>query len=252
MFELLEPQVGIGRRILTLSISVILHGVVIAALVVIPLIYYNILPKPEILTFLAEPPAPPPPPPPPAPPARVYHFTEHIAHYYAPTQIPKTIPPPTQEQPVFDSQVWQGVPGGVPGGVAGGVIGGVSGGTLGGVLGIKAPSNMSPPPPPPKAEPVRPIRVGGDLQAAKLVFKVDPEYPRLARQARVEGLVIMQVTVDEQGKVTNVQVLRGHPLLVNAAVNAVKQWRYKPTYLNGHAVPVIATVTVTFALSSSS
>ncbi len=62
----------------------------------------------------------------------------------------------------------------------------------------------------------------------------------------------MQVTVDEQGNVSDVQVLRGHPLLNAAAVNAVKQWKYKPTYLNGHAVPVIATVTVTFALSSSS
>jgi protein TonB len=78
--------------------------------------------------------------------------------------------------------------------------------------------------------------------------KVEPEYPQLARMARVSGTVILQVTVSEEGDVTDVRVLRGHPLLNDASVNAVRQWKYSPTLLNGEPVPVSATVTVFFNL----
>jgi TonB family protein len=91
-----------------------------------------------------------------------------------------------------------------------------------------------------------PIRVGGNVQESKLVQRVEPIYPDQAKDARISGVVILQVTVDEQGNVSDIRVMRGHPLLQNAAVEAVRQWRYSPTLLNGEAVPVIATVTVPF------
>jgi TonB family protein len=92
------------------------------------------------------------------------------------------------------------------------------------------------------------IRAGRQAMEPKLIRKVEPVYPDLARKARVQGIVTLQVTVDEEGFVTDVRVISGHPLLSKAEVEAVKQWRYSPTLLNGKAVPVMATVTVSFAL----
>ncbi len=140
-----------------------------------------------------------------------------------------------------------GVAGGVPGGVPGGVVGGVPGGVTGGVLG-GVPKSAAPPPPPPPTHLTEPIQVGGNLQASQLVKRVEPDYPELARQARVQGLVLLRVTIDEKGDVVKIEVVRGHPLLVDAAVKAVRQWKYRPTLINGNPVPVIATVTVPFAL----
>jgi len=108
-------------------------------------------------------------------------------------------------------------------------------------------------PPPPPADPGRrdPIRVGGPIQQGKLIHKVDPDYPEVARQARIQTTILLEVVVNGQGEVTNVKVLRGHPALDQAAIDAVKQWRYSPTLLNGEAVPVITTVSVAFALSDN-
>jgi len=99
----------------------------------------------------------------------------------------------------------------------------------------------------PVAKPQRdPIRVGGNVQESKLIARVEPVYPAEAQAARISGVVILQATINEKGEVWDVKVLRGHPLLDQAAADAVKQWRYSPTRLNGEPVPVIATVTVTF------
>jgi TonB family protein len=91
-----------------------------------------------------------------------------------------------------------------------------------------------------------PIRVGSNIQESKLIHKVDPVYPDSAKMARVSGVVILQVTVGVEGNVLEAQVLRGHPLLDQAALEAVRQWRYSPTMLNGAVVPVIATVSLRF------
>jgi TonB family protein len=91
-----------------------------------------------------------------------------------------------------------------------------------------------------------PIRVGGNVQESKLISKVEPVYPELAKRARVSGRVIMMVTANEEGLVTDVRVTNGHPLFTDAAVYAVKQWRYSPTLLDGVPVPVIFTVTCIF------
>jgi len=128
-----------------------------------------------------------------------------------------------------------GVEGGVPGGVEGGVPGGVVGGVVGGLPDA---------PPPPQA-----VRVGGQIKEPKKLKNVNPSYPDIAKQARVQGVVILECTISPQGKVTDVKVLRGIPLLDAAAIEAVKQWVYSPTLLNGVPVPVIMTVTVNFRLS---
>jgi TonB family protein len=108
-----------------------------------------------------------------------------------------------------------------------------------------------PPPPPPRPVKRYPIKVGGNVQQSKLIKRVEPVYPELAKRARVEGRVVLVVTVDEEGSVAEIKVRNGHPLLYEAAVTAVRQWKYSPTLLNGEPVPVITTVTVTFSYAAS-
>ena len=100
-------------------------------------------------------------------------------------------------------------------------------------------------PPPQEA----PVRVGGNIKEPKKIKHVNPEYPDIAKQARVQGIVILECVISPQGKVSNVTVLRGIPLLDQAAQDAVRQWVYSPTLLNGVPVPVIMTVTVNFKLN---
>jgi protein TonB len=123
-------------------------------------------------------------------------------------------------------------------GIEQGVIGGVTGGAAGGLLDAPPP----PPPPPP------PVRVGGQIKAPVRVKNVNPVYPSIAQSARVQGVVIIEATIGPDGRVTDTKVLRSIPLLDQAAVDAVKQWTYTPTLLNGVPVPVIMTVTVNFTL----
>jgi TonB family protein len=105
---------------------------------------------------------------------------------------------------------------------------------------------MAAPPPPPPPPP--PVRVGGQIKAPVRVKNVNPVYPSIAQSARVQGVVIIEATIGPDGRVTDTKVLRSIPLLDQAAVDAVKQWTYTPTLLNGVPVPVIMTVTVNFTL----
>jgi protein TonB len=158
----------------------------------------------------AQPPPPPPPPP----------TTQAQA-----TPLPR-IEPRIEHRP-SERPARVRVEGGVPGGVVGGVVEGL------------------PAPPPPSG----PVRVGGQIREPTKLHNVVPVYPEIAKQARVQGIVILQVTIGPDGRVTDVEILRGIPLLDAAAVDAVKQWRYTATLLNGVPVPVIMTVTVNFRLS---
>jgi protein TonB len=140
--------------------------------------------------------------------------------------------------------------GGVPGGVAGGAAGGV----LGSIL-DSAPRavNVLPPPPPKVVEkkevtPTR-IRVGGVVQAANLTKKVQPTYPPLAKQARIQGKVILSAVISKDGSIQNLTVQSGHALLIQAALDAVRQWVYKPTLLNNEPVEVSTEIEVNFTLS---
>jgi protein TonB len=130
--------------------------------------------------------------------------------------------------------------GGIEGGVAGGVEGGVPGGVVGGVVG-----GLPDAPPPP---PVKAVRVGGDIREPRRVVYVPPVYPTLAVKAAVQGMVIIEATINERGRVTDATVLRSIPILDDSALEAVRQWVYTPTLLNGVPTPVIMVVTVRFTL----
>ncbi len=97
--------------------------------------------------------------------------------------------------------------------------------------------------------PAAPVRVGGGVQSAKLIFGPRPAYPALARAARIQGTVRIQALIARDGSIGNLQLLSGPPLLIAVAIEAVKQWRYQPTLLNGEPVEVITEIAVTFALS---
>lgn len=109
-----------------------------------------------------------------------------------------------------------------------------------------------PPPPRPAPEtqklPSAPLPVGGDVQMAKILRKVIPLYPPLARAARISGVVRLIGTIGKDGTIQNLQIVSGHPMLARAAVEAVEQWVYKPTLLNGNPVEVIAPIEVNFTL----
>lgn len=236
---LTAPTSVAGRRSATLGVSIVLHALLIAAVVVVPLLSYDVVPVPGeavLRAFFVTPPdlAPPPPPPPPPAPA--------ASRSIKPTAAPKQVESQTFVAPIeVPSEITADEPldlGGVEGGVAGGVEGGVPGGVVGGIVG-----GLPQEAPPPKV-----VRVGGQLVAPKLVRTVEPVYPLLAVQARASAIVIMEAQVDTRGFVKAVRVLRGHPLFDEAALEAVRQWRYKPLLLNGEPTEFILTVTVIFNL----
>ncbi|HXH50307.1 MAG TPA: energy transducer TonB [Terriglobia bacterium] len=224
----------------TLPVAYILEIIIIGITVIIPLIYTDALPKAQLMTFLVAPPPPPPPPPPPAKaPPVVVHKVSMADLMKAPTVIPRTIAKIKDQPAVQSAGVVGGVTGGVPGGQMGGVLGGIIGGVTGG----------PPPPPPPKPTTPQRIRVGGQVEAAKLIFKPTPEYPPLAKMARIQGTVRLEAIISKDGTIQDLKVLNGHPLLVKAALDAVKQWRYQPTLLNGEPVEVVTEIDVNFTLA---
>ena len=221
----------------TVILSMIFQTAFLAVLILIPLIYTEALPKMMMATLLVAPPPPPPPPPPPI--AAVVHVKPQVhlmdaGKLVAPKVIPKDIKIIKEDAPDMS-----GMQGGVTGGVAGGQMGGVIGGVIGGVGAA---------PPPPKPSQTR-IRQGGQVQAAKLMNKVQPLYPPLARQTRISGTVRLHAIIGKNGGVEQLEVISGHPLLVQAALDAVKQWRYQATTLNGEPVEVDTTIDVIFSLN---
>jgi TonB family protein len=113
---------------------------------------------------------------------------------------------------------------------------------------VPLPPPPPPPPPPAPGQTSTRVRVGANVLAANLVSKVDPVYPALAKQARIQGVVVVEAQISKGGNVENLQVISGHPLLVQAAIEAVKQWEYSPVLLNGEAMDVVSTININFAL----
>jgi TonB family protein len=145
-----------------------------------------------------------------------------------------------------------GVPGGVSGGVSSGVSGGTSGGVGGGVPGGVAGASTGDATPWRVSWPQDAIRVGGTMKPPIKVRDVKPMYPEIARTSRVQGVVICEALIGVDGKVADVRVLRSIPLLDQAAIDAVRQWEFVPTLLNGNPVPVVMTTTVNFILDGGS
>jgi len=223
------------RRSVTLPVSIVLHTAAALALIVIPLLASDSIPDVQsgVRAFLVEPLSVAPPPPPPA--AR-------------PAVAPRVIPKPEPKQQAFvapvevpteiqpEQAIDLGIDNGSPDGVAGGVPGGVVGGIVGGL-----------PEAPPA--PVAPVRVGGSVREPRRLMVVPPVYPELAMMARLQGTVVIEATINERGRVVNVNLVEGAPLLTDAALEAVKKWVYTPTLVNGVPTPVIMKVTVHFRLS---
>jgi periplasmic protein TonB len=228
----------------SLLVSLAVHTAIIGAIVLVPLVFCSVLPENPIITFLMKTPDVPLPPIPPAPPARTVSGSRNkkidIDGFYEPKKIPDVIPPSDPSTDQYDlSSVIQGL--GAPSqgtgpnpSVAASLI-----------QDIKVAE-----PPPPKL-PIRrtPIRVSAPILQSKLVHRVDPVYPPLAIRTHTSGEVILEATIDEEGNVMQpVRVLKGHPLLVDAAVQAVSQWKYSPTIQGGEPMQIMATVTVIFTL----
>lgn len=222
----------------TMVVSTIVQAAILGVLILIPLIYTEALPKQMLTTFLVAPPPPPPPPPPPIAQIKIVKPVVHLIQQnklMAPTVIPKKVNIIKEEENPPDVGVQGGVVGGVPGGSAGGVLGGIIGGAPG--------SNL---PPPPKA-PQR-IHVGGNVQSAKLLRQIIPTYPPIAKTAHISGTVILHAIIAKDGSIQALAYVSGPPLLMRNAMEAVRQWRYQPTELNGEPVEVDTTISVVFTL----
>jgi len=232
------------KRGWTSLVSFALQVVIVGVMVLIPLIFTEALPKTQLMTFLVAPPPPPPPPPPAAAPVKVVKQiqTDIVnGQLRTPTKIPKKVeiikedeaPPPV----MATTGVVGGVPGGVPGGSMGGVLGSIA--SAGSVAAL------------PKVATPQRVRVSSGVSTGMLVRKVNPVYPPLARQARIQGQVVLQAQISKTGDIENLQLVSGHPMLAPAAIEAVKQWKYKPYLLNGEPVEVETTVQVNFSLAGS-
>lgn len=223
----------------TVAMSAIIQAAIVGVFILIPLLVTEALPKDTVATWITAP-APPPPPPPPPPKVQVIKQQAppliQAGKLTAPTVIPKKVNIIKEEAPPPD--VATGMTGGVAGGVGGGSMGGVLGGIIGGTGGG--------PPPPPKT-PER-IRVGGNVQAANLIHQVMPMYPEIAKTAHIQGTVLLHAVIAKNGTIEQLQYISGPPLLMRSAMDAVRQWRYRPTLLNGEPVIVDTTISVVFTL----
>ena len=230
------------KRGVTTVISFALQVLLVGVLVLIPLLFTEALPKQQLLTFLVAPPPPPPPPPPPA--AAPIKIVKQIqtdivnGQLRTPTKIPEKVQMIKEDEAPPPMAATGGVVGGVPGGVPGGQMGGVIGGII----------SSTPVAVPKVATPQR-VRVSQGVSQGLLIRKVQPNYPPLARQARIQGTVLLQAEISKDGTIENLRLISGHPMLAPAAIEAVRQWRYKPYMLNGEPVAVETQVQVNFTLS---
>lgn len=166
----------------------------------------------------------------------------------APAAIPKVVSAKRSTDDVSAPDLTLGgVPGGSSGGILGGILGGESGGIPGGVLG-----GNSGPPSPTSTVAARSgiVRVGGSVKRPKAIYAPAPEFPALARHAKIAGAVTVEAVIDERGNVIKLRAVNGNVLLISAALKAVAQWKFEPTYLNGVPVAVEMEVEVTFHLVS--
>ena len=228
------------KRGMTTTLSFILQVALIGVLVLIPLLFTEALPKTQLMTFLVAPPPPPPPPPPAAPVKIVKQIQTDIINgqLRTPTKIPEKVQMIKEEEAPPPMSSMAGVVGGVPGGVPGGQMGGVIGGII----------SSAPVAVPKVATPQR-VRVSQGVTQGLLIKRIQPAYPPLARQARIQGTVLLQAEISKNGDIENLRLISGHPMLAPAAIEAVKQWKYRPYILNGEPVEGETQITVNFTLS---
>jgi protein TonB len=244
MFETISTKRATPkRRLATVGFAAVLQVALLAGVVVTTLFAADVLPEtPDMMAFVVAAPPPPPPPPPPAPPKPAEPTPEPVKAtpqpvvqpaapaepiVAAPVEAPSAIAPETGRE----GEALQPFEASKEHGVEGGVIGGVS---------------DAPPAPPPAV-----VRIGGSMKAPRLARRVEPEYPDVAQRANIEGLVILEATVGEDGRVDAVKLLRSQAVLDQAAIDAVKQWQYEPLIWNGRPTPFVLTVTLSFSLAAA-
>lgn len=217
----------------------------------VPLFFVEALPTQQLLTTLIAP--PPPPPPPPAAPAAVPQAARTaVAHsevltnsrLQAPSLIPRRIA--IVKEDVRPESSTGGVVGGIPGGVPGGQLGGVIGGIISSTPNVAAVPKLAPPVPVKKV-----VRISRGVSEGLLLYQPSPEYPRIARAARIQGQVLLKAMISRDGRIENLQAISGHPMLIPPAIRAVQQWRYRPYLLNGEPVEVETDITVNFLLTQN-
>jgi periplasmic protein TonB len=220
-------------------LSLLLQIFGLAVLALIPLIHPQVLPSAQLRTVLA---APAPPRPAPLAQRSVKVFTRpldaNLFRLFAPRVIPRQVNPVENIASAPDV----GVPDGVPSGT----------GTSEVLRNLLLIVPVAPPPPPPpavKKMAAGPVHVSSGVVESNLIHRVQPAYPALAKSARVQGTVEFTAIISKQGTIQNLQLVRGHPLLVSAAREAILQWQYRPTLLNGEPVEVITNILVNFTLS---
>jgi periplasmic protein TonB len=206
------------------------------ALLLLPLLYIQALPQLHLIAALVAPAPPPAPLPVSQTQVAVTSVSNMIGHaVMMPRSIPTNFPSLNDAGPPPELPSGLGIEGrtGLPG----------DGSAVWGSVGVG--TNLLPPPPVPVA---RQPRVS-HMMEGNLIYRVQPVYPQLARQARVQGVVVLRAVISSDGRIENLQVISGHPLLVPAAIDAVRQWRYRPYLLNDQPVEVETQITVNFTLA---
>jgi protein TonB len=209
--------------------TAILNATVVTILIVIPLIYPEALPNQALATLLV---APPPPPPPEVKVVQV-HVESMADQLTAPTKIPHTIKMVKDEAPPPATGVsgMSGLGGGSGEGVIGGILGSMGNGP---VVKVAAPKK---------------ITVSSGVEASKIIDMVQPNYPPIAKAARIQGTVVLAATIGKRGTIQDLKVVSGPAMLQQSALDAVRRWRYRPTVLDGVPVDVDTTISVVFTLN---
>jgi protein TonB len=225
--DVTRPSISIGsRKWYTLPVSLVSHSVAVGLLIAVPILAPSMLPEVwsgDVMAYLTNiiPPAPPPPVI-----RRDLPEQRAINPHAAPIEAPRGITKEPDVLPTFENDTTNEST----------VIGDVKNGP------------GEPAAPPPSSAPVEPVRVGGTIRPPVKILDARPVYPAMAIAARIEGIVIIDATIGADGRVLGVRLLRPLPFLDQAALDAVRQWQFTPTLLNGVPVPVLMTVTVRFTL----
>lgn len=234
------------NRWATTAISAAVHLSVLFAIAIVTLYATDSLPEPRtMMVFVAGAPIPPPPPAPPMAEVAPKPAARPVVRAVEPVRAVPMVATPVVAAPLeapvgiaaetgLEAGAGTTVQAGFESGVTGGVVGGIAGGFD---------TEMAPPP-------AEPVRVGGSVKAPRLLVRVPPDYPAMAASAQMEGRVILEATVDEKGNVDDVRVLRSHAIFDEAAMEALKQWRYEPLVFNGRPTPFVLTVTLSFNLNA--
>jgi periplasmic protein TonB len=215
-------------------VSLLVNGGLLVAFIIWPLLHPEALPRQMMATLMVAP-SPPPPPPPPAPPPKVQVKSEMLnSELLAPSRIPKQIKtvneaaaPPSMDGVIGMENMGSGTPGGM--------------GTILGSVGMGTATVV-------KSEPANRVNVSSGVMAGNLVVKTMPQYPAISKAARIQGTVVLQATISRTGSIENLRVISGPPMLQQAAIDAVRTWRYRPYLLNGEPVEVETTINVVFNL----